>query len=344
MTRTKLRGVDVHVHLTPPDLLARGDDAPNWQPTIEYDGDGAQRLVTLGGRPMRSIIGELSRIEIVLADAQARQIGGLVVSPWVSTLPLGLDRSAAMDVCRVQNAALAAASAQAPGEVLAFGAVPMQDPAAAADVLGEAMALGLVGVEVTPSAANRWLGARELDPFYAAAAELGAVIFVHPATHGLGIDVFEEYYLWNAVANPVETAIAAAHLCMAGVLERYPTLQVLLAHGGGVLPAIVGRLERAHQMRPEARSSSSEGPRAAFNKLHFDTVTHDLAQLRSLVAAVGANHVLLGSDYPFDMGSDDPVAEVEALGLSPAEQRLILSDNARAMFAGPLHTGHPSLD
>lgn len=332
MTATHLDAIDVHVHLTPPELLAAAEDAPAWQPSIERDHDGAQRLVTIGGRPMRSIIGELSRIEIVLEHARARKVDGLVVSPWVSTLPLDLDRSAAMDVCRVQNEALAAAAAKAPGAVLAFGAAPMQDPEAAAEVLGEAMALGLVGVEVTPSAANRWLGAEELDPFYSVAAELGAVIFVHPGTHGLGIDVFDEYYLWNSVANPVETAIAAAHICMSGVLERHRDLKIVLAHGGGVLPAVVGRLERAYQMRAEARRSSSEGPRAAFKRLRFDTVTHDRAQLKSLVEAVGADHVLLGSDHPFDMGSDDPVGEVEALGLGAAEQRLILSGNAIKLF------------
>ncbi len=332
MSAKVLKAIDVHVHLTPPELLAVGEASPAWRPSIEHDEDGSQRLVTLGGRPMRSIIGELSRIQIVLDDARARRIGGLVVSPWVSTLPLGLDVSAATDVCRVQNEALATAAAKAPGAVLAVGAVAMQSPEAAAEVLAEAMALGLVGGEVTPSAANRWLGAPELDTFYAKAAELGAVVFVHPGTHGLGIDVFDEYYLWNSVANPVETAIAAAHLCMAGVLERYPKLKIILAHGGGVLPAVVGRLERAYRMRPEARRSSNEGPRSAFNHLHFDTVTHDREQLRSLVDVVGAEHVLLGSDYPFDMGVDDPVAEVEALGLSATEHSKILSGNAIALF------------
>jgi aminocarboxymuconate-semialdehyde decarboxylase len=338
MTVSNLEAIDVHIHLTPPELLRVGGEGPAWRPSIEYDEHGAQRLVTLGGRPMRSIIGELSRIQIVLDNAHTRQIGGLVVSPWVSTLPLGLDRSAAMDVCRIQNESLAAAAAQAPGMVLAFGAVPMQDPEAAAEVLREAMALGLVGAEVTPSAANRWLGAPELDPFYATAAELGAVIFVHPGTHGLGIDVFDEYYLWNSVANPVETAIAAAHLCAAGFLERYPELKIILAHGGGVLPAVVGRLERAYEIRAEARRSSNEGPRSAFKRLRFDTVTHDRAQLMSLVDMVGADHVLLGSDYPFDMGTDDPVGEVEALGLAPAEQRLILSGNAIALFGSSFLT------
>lgn len=332
MRNSHFHAIDVHVHLTPTDLLGVAGESSTWRPTVEYDEFGTQRLVTLSGRPMRSIIGELSRIELVLDEAHARHIDGLVVSPWVSTLPLDLDRSAATDVCRIQNESLAAVTARAPGKVRAFGAVPMQDPAAASEVLREAMALGLVGVEVTPSAANRWLGAPELDPFYATAAELGAVIFVHPGTHGLGIDVFDEYYLWNSVANPVETAVAAAHLCAAGVLERYPNLKIVLAHGGGVLPTLVGRLERAYEMRAEARRSSQEGPRSAFKRLHFDTVTHDRAQLTSLVGLVGADHVLLGSDYPFDMGSDDPVAEVESLDLVAADRGLILSGNASALF------------
>ncbi len=325
---------DVHIHVTPPTLLASEGAHGAWRPTLVRDGAGRQERVELEGRPMRSIVKELSDLEIILTENLRRGIDRLVISPWVSTLPLELDPGAAAEICRVQNAALAQAANAYPGRLFAFGAVPLQDAAIAAEVLDEALGLGLIGAEITPSVANRWLGDPALEPFFAAAAERRAALFVHPGTHGLGLDVYGDYYLWNAVANPVETASAAAHLIMAGTLERHPDLVVVLAHGGGVLPSLVGRLERAFAVRGEARRALREGPRASFSRLHFDTVTHDRAVLAALVAAVGADHVLLGSDHPFDMGLDDPVGEVRALDLSPKDTALVLEENATALVAG----------
>jgi len=320
--------VDVHVHLTPPLMLKSRGREESWRPTVIRDEKGRQLRVEVGGRTMNSIVSELSRIEVVLELSARRGVGALIVSPWVSTIPSGTDRGRAIAICRAQNEVLLSACRQQPGRVAAFGAVPLQDPEAAAEMLVEVVGSGLLGVEVTPCVEGRWLGEPAFEPFWGAAEELGAVVFVHPGTHGLGLDVFGEYYLWNAVANPVETAAAAAQLVMAGVLERHEGLKVVLAHGGGVLPAVMGRLERAFAVRPEARQRLSQGPAASFRRLRFDTVTHDVALLALLVGKVGADHVLLGSDHPFDMGTDDPVGEVRALGLSPADEHLILRGNA----------------
>ncbi len=284
------------------------------------------------GRTISSVVGELSRLEVVLDRSRARGIGRLVVSPWVSTLPLDMDPGAAADVCRVQNQALAEAVSGHDGQLAAFASVPTQDGVLASEVLAEAVTLGLVGAEITPCAANRWLGHPALDPFFEAAASLRAPVFVHPGTHGLGIDVLDEYYLWNALANPFETAVGAAHLIMAGTLERHKDLDIILAHGGGALPSLVGRLERAHEQRAEARLDLVESPRISFSRLHFDTVTHDRSVLASLVAAVGASHVLLGSDHPFDMGSDDPVGDVLSLRLPSTEEAAVLWGNATNLF------------
>lgn len=158
-------------------------------------------------------------------------------------------------------------------------------------------------------------------------------MFVHPGTRGLGLEIFDEYYLWNAVANPVETAIAGAQMVMSGLFERHSQLRVLLAHGGGVLPALAGRLERAWHVRDESRRDLREGPQASVRRMYFDTVTHDDARFTSLVSFLGASHVLLGSDHPFDMGSDDPVAAVRTIGLTAADGQLVLGDNARSLFA-----------
>ncbi len=137
--------------------------------------------------------------------------------------------------------------------------------------------------------------------------------------------------MWNSVGNPLETAVTAAHLAAAGVLERHPGLKILLAHGGGGLPAVRGRLRRAFAVRPEASSRSAAGPDASLRGFFYDSLTHDRALLADLVTYAGADHVLLGSDRPFDMGTEHPVDEVRALD-DPAAQDLILRANARRLL------------
>lgn len=328
----EITAIDVHAHVTVGDLLSKPGLTDSWRPTVHLDDTGHQVSVELDGRTVHSIIGELSRLELILDHSSAHNVQRLVVSPWVSTLPLAMDTGAAAEICRLQNEALAAAIREHQGRLAGFGSVPMQDGALAAQVLTEAVHLGLVGAEVSPSTSAGWLGDFRLEPFFEAAESLGTPIFVHPGTHGLGIDIYNQYYLWNSIGNPVETATAAAHLIMSGTLERHPGLQIILAHGGGALPSLIGRLQRAFAVRTEAAAQLHADPRKSFNCLYFDTVTHDPAVLASLIAAVGSSHVLLGSDHPFDMGSDDPVGDVTRLDLSYPDKSRILWQNALPLF------------
>jgi aminocarboxymuconate-semialdehyde decarboxylase len=325
--------VDVHAHVTVPEMLAGAGAHGRFRPHVHLK-DGHQVGVQLGGRGIDSIVDELSRIDVVLSESRERGVERIVASPWVATLPHAMDLGAATELCRAHNAGMAAAVARDPGRVDGLGAVPLQDGLRAAEVLAEAVASGLVGVEITPSVDGRWLGDASLEPFWEAAEELRAIVFVHPSTRGLGMDVFDEYYLWNSVANPTETAIAAAHLLMSGVLERHRHLAIVLAHGGGVLPAVAGRLDQAWRVRPEARAHLVSSPLDSFRRLRFDSVTHDASALLALVRAVGAGNVLLGSDRPFDMGRAEPVADVRALGLDLDEEASILGGNALELIAG----------
>lgn len=326
--------VDVHVHVTPALLLRGPGREDRWRPSVFRDESGRQVRVELGGRPMSSIVAELSQTDTILALVGNRGVRQLVISPWVSTLPVSMDPGAAADVCRAQNQAMLAAARRHPGRVAVLGSVPLQDAEAAAGMLTELMRAGMAGVEITPCTGGRWLGDPALEPFWAAAEELGAVVFVHPASHGLGLDVLGEYYLWNAVGNPAETAAAAAHMIMAGVLERHERLVMVLAHGGGVLPTLAGRLDRAFAVRAESRRNLGSAPSVSMRRLRFDTVTHDPAALAALADRFGADHLLLGSDHPFDMGSDDPVSDVRNLGLAQAQEEMVLWRNAHEIFAG----------
>src|SRR5262249_18053817 len=177
--------------------------------------------------------------------------------------------------------------------VACLGTVPLDRP----ELLGELAADGrLSGVEVAASVDGDYLGADRFRPFWAAAEELGLLVFVHPTTSGLGIEVLRESYLWNTVGNPTETTVTAAHLVMQGVLDDHPRLEIVLAHGGGAITALRGRLHHAQTFKPPGRDVIG-----AIRRFYFDTVVFDPGVLRALVDFAGAERVLLGSDYPFDM-------------------------------------------
>jgi aminocarboxymuconate-semialdehyde decarboxylase len=234
--------------------------------------------------------------------------------------------------CRIQNDALAALVRARPGRLAALGAVPLQEPESAAGELERLMTRGeLAGVEVAASVRGVYLGDDRFEPFWAAAERGAALVFVHPTTRGFDLPALGEYYLWNSVGNPFETTIAAAHIVMAGVLERHPGLRVLLVHGGGALLALHGRLRHAHSFEPQARARLGESPEESIRRLHFDTVTHDPELLRALVEFAGPQHVLLGTDYPFDMGDRGAVAMVRSLGLGHEAEAAILAGNAERL-------------
>jgi aminocarboxymuconate-semialdehyde decarboxylase len=224
------------------------------------------------------------------------------------------------------------AAAAHPRRVSAVGAVALQDPVLAGRQLAELITIpGLCGVEIPASVGGRYLGDDFFGPFWDEAERSGALVFIHPTTRGFGVPALDGYYLWNSVGNPLETAVTAAHIAVSGVLERHPGLRVLLAHGGGALPALRGRLRRAFTVRGEARARSAAGPDEALRRFYYDTVTHDRDLLADLIRYAGAGQVLLGSDRPFDMGTGNPADEVRALGLAAGED-LVLGANAAGLL------------
>lgn len=328
--------VDCHAHVIP--AAMRTDAVPDdWRPGLER-ADGGQLIVSFQGHRLTSVTGEFCDVAVMLEQAAAAGVSHLVLSPWILLVPVLADPADAARICRAQNESLAAAAADHAGRVYALGAVPLQDPADSVAELEYLMRLpGLRGVEVPASVAGCYLGDERFARFWAAAADTGAVVFVHPTTRGLGVPALDGHYLWNAVGNPLETTIAAAQLVLAGVLDRHPGLTVLLAHGGGALPALRGRLRRAAAVRPEARADSAGDVDAAIRRLYFDSLTHDRAVLAELVAFADAGHVLLGSDRPFDMGSDDPADDIRSLGLDPAAERQLLGGNADRLLSITTH-------
>jgi aminocarboxymuconate-semialdehyde decarboxylase len=288
--------VDSHAHVIVPGFGAE----VSWQ-------NGSQ-VVGFAGREIRSAVREFVDLDRILEEQDRAGVDLVLLCPWV--MLLGRDT-------RRQNEALAELAGE---RVAALGTVDLERP----DELVELMTDGrLKGVEVSASIDGDYLGHPRFRPFWAAAEETGALVFLHPTTRGFELPVFDEHYLWNTVGNPLETTVTAAHLVMAGILDDHPRLRILLAHGGGAITTLRGRLAHAQTFQPPGRDV-----RSAIRRFYFDTVVHDVDVLRSLVEFAGADRVLCGSDYPFDMGIERPAEPVRALRLPPEDEAAILGGNA----------------
>jgi aminocarboxymuconate-semialdehyde decarboxylase len=240
----------------------------------------------------------------------------------------------AIRICRQINDAFAAVVAANPTRFLALANLPMQSPEDAARELERAVRdLGLRGAEICSQINGKNLDDASFAPFYAKAQELDVPIFIHPAgVPGLG-ERLGRYYLTNLIGNPMDTTIAAASLIFGGVLRDFPRLKVYLAHGGGACPYIRYRWDHGWKVRAEGKVNITRPPSEYFKQLYFDSLTHGAPALSFLASTVGPERIMIGTDYPFDMGNYNSAAGVEsAAGLTDAEKDLILGGNAVRLF------------
>lgn len=242
-----------------------------------------------------------------LARLEEAGIDGAVVS--IAPPAFFYDRPATLGlgVWEAANEGLAAFCAHAPGRLRWLAHLPMQRPDEAIRMYAEAVAAGCAGAAVATSIAGRRLDEEEYEGFWSAAGEHGLPVLIHPYFNEPH-PALDPYYLQNVIGNPVETTIVVERMLCAGLFGRHPGLRLILMHGGGFLPYQAGRLCHARGVRPElAGSPTPEEIGRAFGQLYFDTITHDAAALRYLVERVGADHVLLGTDLPYDMGLHTPL-------------------------------------
>lgn len=327
---TAPRVVDVHAHVVVGAMVDGPDAVP--RDFAHARVVGARRRLIVRGKELASVVGEFFDPVAMVGEAASCGVDHLVLSPWVQLLPEQMPAVEARRRSEAQNEALARMVASDPGHLSALGAVPVEHPEEARRALDEACDAGLCGVELSASSAD-YLGDDALEPFWARAEERRAILFVHPSTHGIPLPALGRHYLWNTVGNPLETAVAAASLALGGVLERHPDLVIVLAHGGGALPALVGRLRRGQLAVAAARGALGEPIETSLGRFHVDSITHDPSLLRRLVDDLGAERVLLGSDRPFDMGDPDPVLTVRQAGLVPADEAAVLGGNALRLIA-----------
>jgi aminocarboxymuconate-semialdehyde decarboxylase len=329
--------VDVHAHVLLPALqgLVAERDPAGFAAAQELDlrRQGVESTGVSGGM-IRERFERLTHLPRRLADMDATGVDVQVVSPSPSHYYPWADRALAEDVARAANRATAEVVAQAPDRLVGLGLIALQHPDLSPALLDDALEQGLAGVEISSFAPGVELSDERLDPFWARAAETGALLFLHP--FGCSLDErLDRYYLSNTVGQPAENAVALSHLIFGGVLDRHPGLRILAAHGGGYLPTAIGRSDHAWRTRPDSHSCA-EAPSTYLRRLWFDSLTHSPEQLRALVAVAGADRVALGSDYPFDMGSEDPVAAAREAGLEADDLDSVLRGTPASLLPAPI--------
>jgi aminocarboxymuconate-semialdehyde decarboxylase len=234
----------------------------------------------------------------------------------------------------LQNEQIAAVVARHPERFVGLATLPLQAPQRAADELARAMGkLTLRGAQIGSNVNGRNLDDPALDPVWAVANERKAFILVHPHGEILPGERLKPYYMRNFVGLPFETAMAGAALVFGGVIERYPDIAFCLCHGGGFVPYQAGRFVRAWQVRAEPKARLRGSPEESLARLYYDTIVHAPRALEFLIDSVGAEHVLLGSDYPFDMGEFDCVARLKSRAVSPQVRDTVLGGRAKTLLS-----------
>jgi aminocarboxymuconate-semialdehyde decarboxylase len=325
--------IDVHTHILPPgwaDFAERfGGD--RWPRLV---GDPAGRCQLYVGSRFNRHLGPSAfdparRIE----DMDRRGIARQLLSPAPPLFCYWAPAEAAAEWCRLVNDAIAAAVSRHPDRFLGAGGLPLQSPDLAVEELERvAGTFRFPAVEIGASVGGRDLDDPALDPVWDAVAALGVAVFVHPQAPVAGQDRVERQNLTQVIGFPLETALCLSRLIFGGVLRRWPGIRWCFSHAGGAFAAIAGRLDHGWRVMDEAHAAIPEAPSHYARRVWVDSITHSPRALALVLDTFGHDRVVLGSDYPFALGTEDPRAALAAAGLSPDLERRLIRDNALAFL------------
>lgn len=320
--------IDVHAHALSEDVVRQMADMPRFGWPLEATGPRRYRYA--GGNPLDPLIYDLgARLQLL----QQRRVALQLLSPPPSVIANG-DKVVSLDEARLFNQSTAWLVANGEGRLAGLAVPALGEPAVAAEELRRAIDRhGFVGVVLSTAAGPLPLDDPIFDPLFAAIEALDLLVFMHPTSSVLS-NAQTDYTLRTLVGWPTETTIAVTRLIFSGVLERYPRLKIVLAHGGGTLAALAGRLDLGwsapiYEANPACRAYITRAPSSYLKDLYYDTVVADPAMLDFLVKTYGADHVLFGTDFPYEIGDADGSLAMPALERLPQDDRAkIESGNA----------------
>lgn len=333
-SKGKHKVVDIHCHYLNPVVNQKTSNlnAAQYDPTVIY----ANKLTNeTNVAQMKTRAPKLTGVKERLKDMDKMGVDIQVISPAPYHYFYFTEPAYGAQLAREVNEGIAQLVSDNPERFVGMGSAPLQNAELAVQELEYAVKkLGLRGVEINTNVngLNLTDPSLGLEKFFAKANELGCVIFMHPLGFTQG-ERLTNHYFNNVIGNPLDTTIAVSHLIFDGVVARYPKIKFVAAHGGGFIAHYWARMDHAWRARPDTRTIIKKKPSSYLEKFYFDSITFDPRMLKQLIDRYGADHVMLGTDYPYDMGEDDPrgiIAEVKKL--SALDRKLIEGGNAVKLF------------
>jgi aminocarboxymuconate-semialdehyde decarboxylase len=296
-------------------------------------GHGSATTRAVNERQLAAIKPKMDVLDVRIADMDAMGVDVQAVAIAVYQYYYWADAELGAKVSRLMNEEFAESTSKYGDRFLPLGTVPLQDTEAAVQELRYLVQeLGMRGIEIGTHVEGEEISSPRLEPFWAEVEKLGTVVVIHTqgATHPQRL---QGHNFVNIIGHPFEATLAQAHLIFSGVLERHPDLKIVVVHGGGYLPAYPGRIDHGWRAREDIREGVVDAPGTYLRKFYFDTMVFEPEQVQWLVERYGADHVLLGTDYPYDMGDDDPLATIGGVpGLAQRDIDLITGGNAARLL------------
>lgn len=318
--------IDLHSHFFPVEAL---------QNPGRYEARAPRLVLEKGKLSVTSQIGSRPGLGAGAYDPAARihaldemHIDVQALSPSPILLFYWEEAAVAAHFSRRQNEAIQRVVEQYPKRFVGFGSVPLQSVADSVAIAEEAKSMGLKGLEIGNAVGDKPLDDPIFAPFFEAAQRLDLLLFVHPLEGGLDPDDPLAPILGNVLQFTYRTTMMVERMIISGMFERYPNLRLCLSHGGGLLPFNIWRLDHSHGLRAELKKSVPRKPSEYLKKIYFDSIVHSAAALQYLVRVVGADRVVIGTDYPMAMGDFDPLGKISAIEVAAAEREQILGGNA----------------
>jgi aminocarboxymuconate-semialdehyde decarboxylase len=330
----KAKVVDLHCHYLNPAVSAKTAhlDLGKHDPTTVF-ADELTRETNV--KQMKTRAPKLTGVTERLQDMDRMGVDIQAICPAPYQFFYWTEADYGAELAREVNEGIAQIAADRPDRFVGMGSVPLQDSQLAIRELNHCVKnLGMRGIEICTNVNGKNLTdpSLKLDKFFARAEELGVVIFMHPLGYTQA-DRLTHHYFNNVIGNPLDSTVAVSHLIFDGVMQRYPKLKFVVAHGGGFIAHYWARMDHAWRARPDCRTIIKNPPSSYLEKFYFDTITFDPEMLKRLIERFGADHVVLGTDYPYDMGEEDPLGLIaQVKKLSRADRQLIEGGNAARLL------------
>jgi aminocarboxymuconate-semialdehyde decarboxylase len=328
--RPKSITIDVHSHVG----VARAAELvkPHLDPASNPLARFANPETKALNQKQEADIGGRAGLEQRLADLDAMGLDMQVIKPPPPQCYYAVPIDIAVKAAQITNDGIAEFVGRKPDRLKGFGTVPMPDGNEAAKELERCVGkLGFKGVQILTNVNGKELSDPAFAPFWKKAEELSALVVIHPNGFTQASRL-SRFYFNNVIGNPLETTIALHYLIFDGVLERHPKLKVLAVHGGGYLASYSGRIDHAWGARSDSHGDLPQPPTSYLKKVYFDTVVFTPHQLQELVRLYGADKILMGTDYPFDMADYDPVGHVCGAGLHEATVAAVCGGNVKKLL------------